>query len=372
MSLYDRIANLPLTIDGYDMEFLERNCAGDFARTSVVLSIQEPRPITSSFTRPSTRILLHGNGVTGYGEDVTYDAVDHHALVDSPTEFPFAGTYTFETFSAALEEIDLFPEREPEREASQAYRRWAVESAALDLALKQADTDLATALNREYKPVRFVVSTRLGEPPTIDRVATWLGFNPELEFKLDATSDWTANLITDLAVTDAVRIIDLKGQYKGTMVDQPSDLDLYRRIIDGFPDALIEDPVLTDETYSLFKGIKHRITWDAPIVSVTSIKRLPFTPDWLNIKPSRFGTVENLLETIEHCLNHDIQMYGGGQTELSVGRQHIHALASLFYPDAPNDIAPRAYNDPVPTPKLQASPLPPPSNPQGVEWQWAR
>lgn len=62
-------------------------------------------------------------------------------------------------------------------------------------------------------------------------------------------------------------------------------------------------------------------------------------------------------------------MYGGGQTELSVGRQHLHAFASLFYPNAPNDIAPSAYNDPEPMPGLPRNPLPPPTDPRGLEWQ---
>lgn len=368
MSLYDALADLPLVIDGYSLEFRERPCAGDFARVSVLLGVQEATPSDPGFTRPCTRITLSGKGVTGMGEDVTYDVADHQALLTAPTELPLAGTYSLASFSKALPEIDLFPTAEPAREASRAYRRWAVESAALDLALKQADTDLPTVLARAYEPVRFLVSTRLGDPPTADRVTRWLDINPELEFKLDATSAWTAELIDALVATDAVRIIDLKGQYRGTMVDQSADPALYRRILEAFPEALIEDPILTDETRPLFAGHEHRLSWDAPITDVTSIQDLPFTPDWLNLKPSRCGTLENLFEVIEYCLDTGIRMYGGGQTELSVGRQHLHALASLFYPDAPNDIAPRRYNDPEPKSGLPTSPLSPPTQPHGFEW----
>ena len=39
-----------------------------------------------------------------------------------------------------------------------------------------------------------------------------------------------------------------------------------------------------------------------------------------------------------------MELYGGGQFELSVGRDHIQALASLFYPDGPNDVAPRDFH----------------------------
>lgn len=369
MDLYNKVEDLPLCIDSLDYTFREQNCTGDFARASVVLGVQDADPGTPEFTRSCTQIALRGDGATGYGEDVTYDEVDHHALIDSSTDLPLTGEYTINTFSAALDGIDLFPKRTPERKTSRHYRRWAFESAALDLALNQAETDLATILGREYDPVRFVVSNRLGDPPTFDRVDTWLELNPDLEFKLDITSAWTDQLIKELAETDAVRILDFKGQYKGTMVDQPSDPDLYQRLIERFPDVLIEDPVLTDETRTLFKGIEQRVTWDAPITSVESIKELPFEPDWLNIKPSRFGTIESLFETIEYCFDHDIRMYGGGQTELGVGRQHIHALASLFYPSSPNDIAPRPYNHPEPAPGLPESPLSPPSDPHGLEWR---
>jgi hypothetical protein len=50
-------------------------------------------------------------------------------------------------------------------------------------------------------------------------------------------------------------------------------------------------------------------------------------------------------------------MYAGGQFELGVGRAQIQALASLFYPDGPNDCAPAAYNAPEPSAGLPASPL---------------
>jgi hypothetical protein len=40
-----------------------------------------------------------------------------------------------------------------------------------------------------------------------------------------------------------------------------------------------------------------------------------------------------------------------------VGRDQIQHLASLFHPDAPNDVAPGAYNDPQPRAGLPVSPL---------------
>ena len=366
-SLYDAVRDLPVKIGGYDVDFRTRFCAGDYARVSVILCLHDAEPGQHGVTRPCTRFSVHGDGATGVGEDVTYEIEYHRVLSDRPIELPPPGSYTVDSFSAALDEVDLFPGVEPGREASRSYRRWALESAVLDLALKQAETDLATVLGREYDPVRFLVSTRLGDSPTLDRVNRWLEVDPETEFKLDATSAWTPELIDELIATDAVRIIDLKGHYKNTDVDQPADTALYRQIIETF-DTLIEDPRLTDETLPLFEGHEYRITWDAPITDIASIEALPFVPEWINMKPSRFESIENLFETIGYCLNNGIGMYGGGQTELSVGRQHLHALASLFYPDAPNDIAPCAYNDPDQVPGLPKSPLSPPSDPLGLEW----
>ena len=72
------------------------------------------------------------------------------------------------------------------------------------------------------------------------------------------------------------------------------------------------------------------------------------------------GPVPSLLECIEQCEARGITMYGGGQFELGPGRRQIQRLASLFYADGPNDIAPSAYNEGPARPGLPQSPLPPP------------
>jgi L-alanine-DL-glutamate epimerase-like enolase superfamily enzyme len=347
---YDQIAGLDLQIDGYGFERRERDTSSDFRRRTTVVS-------------------LHGDGETGRGEDVTYESEDHETFEGSP-KFPFTGTYTCEEFSAHVGDIDLFAGAEPSRPVFRNYRRWAVESAALDLALKQAGTNLAAQLDRAYDPVRFVASTRLGEPPTADRVRELLEHNPDIEFKLDPTPEWSEELIEELVATEAVRILDLKGLYEGTEVDQEPDPDLYERLIEAFPSAVIEDPALTESTRPLFDGEKERVSWDYPIHGVEDVEALPWEPSWLNIKPSRFGSVASLLETVEYCHEREIRLYGGGQFELDVGRQHLHALASLFYPDGPNDVAPRVYNDPEVTENLPQSPLTPPAEPRGLEWEY--
>jgi len=71
-------------------------------------------------------------GEEGIGEDVTYTADDH----PPPGDLPLAGSHTLDTYSRLLDGLELFP-RKPEMDASSDYRRWAFESAALDLALRQ-------------------------------------------------------------------------------------------------------------------------------------------------------------------------------------------------------------------------------------------
>lgn len=351
--LYDRIADLPLVVDGSHRTIHESDT-------------------TSGFVRTTTVFTLAGNGHAGRGEDVTYDTGDHDAL--EGVEFDFTGTYTFAEFSSMLGDVDLFPAREPERETGYPYRRWAVESAALDLALKQADTNFATVLGLEQHPTQFVVSTRLPEPdgggtPSRDRVEALLSAHPDTELKLDPTSAWDQDTLKALAATGTVRILDLKGQYQGTIVDQEPNPDLYRRVTESFPDAIVEDPALTDETEAVLGREEKRISWDAPITGVESVENLPFEPSWLNIKPSRFGTVKSVLDTAEYALERDIQLYGGGQFELDVGREHIQTLASILYPNGPNDVAPRAYNRPDgDLTAAPASPLSPSPDPSGLSF----
>jgi hypothetical protein len=342
---YSRLADLPLSVESVGVDRRERDTS-------------------SGFTRATSVISLSGDDAVGRGEDVTYDAAEHDPRRWADLDLSLAGEYTLDTFSTALAERELFPDP-PDRGDFRHYRRWGFESAALDLALRQAGTTLGERLDRSYDPVRFVVSTRLrgvesDEPPTADRIHRLLERRPALTFKLDPTPDWSPALLEDLAATGAVRTLDLKSRYEGTEVDTPQDPDLYERLVAAFPESIFEDPALTDETRPLLDGHEERIAWDAPITGVDSVEALPFEPAWLNIKPSRFGTVERLLDTVEYCRRRGIELYGGGQFELGAGRRQIQALASLFYPEGPNDVAPMVYNDPDPGGERPASPLSPP------------
>jgi L-alanine-DL-glutamate epimerase-like enolase superfamily enzyme len=349
VSTYDLIADLPLEVEDYALEALERD-------------------VSSAFTRLSTVIHLRGGGEEGVGEDVTYDGLDHVAFQDAGPTLPLAGSFTTRTFADHLETLDLFP-AEPVRDVSRLYRRWAFESAALDLALRQAGQPLHEVLGREPRPVTFVVSLRLGEPATLAPITQRLELYPLLRFKLDPTASWTPELIRDLALSGAVDSVDLKGAYRGTVVDNPADPVLYRRVAEGFPEAWIEDPDLeSPEAADALADAHDRITWDAPIHSVVDVERLPFRPKMVNVKPSRFGAIRELFRAYDYLAEHGVGAYGGGQFELGPGRGHIQYLASLFHPDTPNDVAPGGYNAPEPGPGLPLSPLEPVPSAVGFRW----
>src|SRR4029079_8247000 len=199
-------------------------------------------------------------------------------------------------------------------------------------------------------PVNFVVSGSLGEPPTLDKVKGILAHHPEIRFKLDARPDWTNETFAELVALGVVDSIDLKGAYEGTPVDNPPNPTLYARVVQEFPDAWIEDPALTPETEPVLEPARDRITWDAIIHSVSDIEGLPFAPQTVNVKPSRFGSLEALCAAYDYCDEHGIGAYGGGQFELGPGRGQIQYLASLFHPDGANDVAPAGFNHPRPAP----------------------
>jgi len=348
MSTYDLVADLPVHVEGYDLEGLVQN-------------------VSSDFERKTTIIRLRGAGEEGRGEDVVYDAVDHEIAQKAGPVLALAGDWTVRSFSEHLAGLALFPEPQ-QRDVSQLYRVWAYESAALDLALRQAGEPLHAVLGREPQPLTFVVSLRLGEPPAIEPVTRRMQHYPTLRFKLDPTPSWDAEVIDGLVRTGAVDSLDFKGLYEGTPVDNPADPEFYLRVIDAFPEAWIEDPKLTPEVDAALEPHRDRITWDANIHSIADIEGLPFAPRMVNLKPSRLGGIKPLLDAYDYTAQRGIGAYGGGQFELGVGRGQIQYLASIFHPDTPNDTSPSGFHVVEPPPGLPASPLAPVPSATGFRW----
>jgi hypothetical protein len=341
MGTYDRIASLPVLIDDVAYE-------------------RQSQAVSSGFERVSTAIVMRGGGHEGRGEDICYAAGDHD-LLPAAGSLGIPGTHTIASASAHLDGLELFT-AEASTDASYDYRRWAFESALLDLALRQAGAALGEVVGREPAPLRFVVSTR-------EDIRAWLAVAPDLEFKVDPIpGEWDEAHMDALAATGRVRVCDLKAHYVGTPVDTVPDAAFHKLIAERFPEAVIEDPSFAPDCLAALSGAVDRLSFDAPIHSLADVDALPVRVQHLNIKPSRFGPLSRLFECIDACLERGIELYGGGQFELGVGRGQVQEIASLFYPHTPNDVAPPAYNAPAPVAGLRQSPLSPPPRRAGFGW----
>ncbi|HET8758572.1 MAG TPA: hypothetical protein VFM58_21305 [Solirubrobacteraceae bacterium] len=312
--------------------------------------------VAYGFERVTTVVHLHGGGAEGIGEDVSpYETEDDTLHVLAP-DLPLTGEWTLGALCERLREIDQWPVA-PRYDMARRWRHWAFESAALDLALGQAGRPLHELVGREPRPLRFVNSLGLGDPPTFDPIRRRLEVHPDLRFKLDVTAAWSPELMREVAATGAVEIVDFKGQYGLELPEKPALLRMYERALETFPDARLEDAHDLPEVTGMLESVGDRISYDAPITTVESLDATPLAPTAVNIKPCRVGDLRALLDVYAACDARGLVMYGGGMGELGVGRGQIQLLASLFHPDGPNDVAPGGYNLDTPAPDLPSSPL---------------
>ena len=221
-SLWPRLAELPLVIE-----------ACEYDRLHAVLAYE--------FERITTHVRLVGAGADGLGEDVSVFREDGTTLHETRPSLPLEGEWTLAGFCDHLATLELWPEP-PEWDVALRFRNWAFESAALDLALRQAGRSLHDVLGLEPQPVRFVNSLGLGKEPSIEPVRRRLARSPGVRFKLDAEATWAPALVDEVAATGAVDTIDFKGHY-GFEVEDPEALGaLYDHVLAAFPDAYLEDP----------------------------------------------------------------------------------------------------------------------------------
>src|SRR4051794_30552098 len=347
-SLWPRLAGLPLVIE-----------ACEYDRLHAVLAHE--------FERITTHVRLAGEGTDGLGEDVSVYREDGTALHEARPVLGLEGEWTLAGFCDHLATLELWPEP-PEWEVALLFRNWAFESAALDLALRQAGRPLHDVLGLEPQPVRFVNSLGLGKEPSIEPVQRRLARPPRVRFKLDAEATWSPELVDEVAATGAVDTIDFKGHY-GFEVEDPEALAaLYDHVLAAFPDAYLEDPHDLPEIAQRLADHLDRVSYDSPIRSAENIGATPLAARVVNVKPSRIGSLRALLEVYARCARERRPMYGGGMGELAVGRGQIELLASLFHADAPNDVAPSAYNEDEPSGGLPSSPLAPRPAATGFRW----
>ncbi len=348
-SLWPRLAGLALVIETCEYERLHAAFPDEFERVT-------------------THVRLRGAGTDGLGEDVSAYLEDGTTLHETQPSLPLEGEWTLAGFCEHLATLKLWPQP-PEWDGAVHLRHWAFESAALDLALRQAGHPLHEVLGLEPQPVRFVNSLGLGEAPSIEPLRRRLARSPEVRFKLDAETTWGRALVDEVAATGAVDTIDFKGHY-GIEVKDPAALPaLYDDLLAAFPHAYLEDPHDLPEIAERLGDHLDRVSYDAPIRSAENIGATPLAARVVNVKPSRIGSLRALFEVYARCARERRPMYGGGMGEIGVGRGQIELLAALFHADAPNDVAPSAYNEDDPSGALPASPLAP--RPAATGFRWA-
>jgi L-alanine-DL-glutamate epimerase-like enolase superfamily enzyme len=348
-SLWPRLAELPLVVESCEYDRLDSVLAHDFQRVT-------------------THLRLVGAGADGLGEDVSVHVEDGTSLHETQPTLRLEGEWTLAGFCDHVAELELWPQP-PEWDGARLWRRWAFESAALDLALRQAGRPLHDVLGLEPRPVRFVNSLGLSEDPSIEPLRRRLARSPGVRFKLDAEATWAPALVDEVAATGAVDTIDFKGQYGFEVKDPEALAALYDHVLAAFPDAYLEDPHDQPEIAQRLGDHLERVSYDAPIRRAEDIGATPLAARVVNVKPSRIGSVSALFEVYARCVREQRPMYGGGMGELGVGRGQVELLASLFHPDAPNDVAPSAYNQDDPTGDLPSSPLAP--RPAAMGFRWA-
>jgi hypothetical protein len=172
-----------------------------------------------------------------------------------------------------------------------------------------------------------------------------------------------------LGDTGAVDTIDFKGHYDLEVKDPEALGALHDHVLAAFPDAYLEDPHDLPEIEQRLSDRLERVSYDAPIRDADDIGATPLAARVVNVKPSRIGSLRELFEVYARCARDQRPMYGGGMAELGVGRGQIQLLAALFHADAPNDVAPSAYNEDDRPGDLPASPLTP--RPEATGFRWA-
>ena len=260
-------------------------------------------------SRPTSEVRIG----EGRGECVAWTPEAHKAFCARLGSVPRGRWARLDAWTAAMRS-----------EFADPYECAALEAAAIDLALRQARTNLFGLMDVAPRPVRYVVSFEKVADP-VERV---LGEARSVELKLDADPAWDDGIYEALASLGRVALLDFK--LSGTA---PQHERAHRAV----PQALIEDP---GGRGPWSPSLWRRLSFDAAVTSTSAIDSLPTRPAAVNVKPARMGGVLEALACLTRCRQAKIAAYLGGMFEVGVGRRQLRVLAAIACPDGPNDIAP--------------------------------
>jgi L-alanine-DL-glutamate epimerase-like enolase superfamily enzyme len=253
--------------------------------------------------RPSTVLEVSGDGQAGFGEHVAFSDEEQQAFVHGVEGLLVAA-------SGRVAEIV--------RPSGPSMQRAALESAVIDLAMRQAGLGLRELCGLAEGRLRWVSSFAACLDPAA-RARALAG-----EVKVDVDPRWDEAAMEALA-GESVAILDFKEG--GTPA-------LATRLSAAFPTAIFEDPPLG--------GAHARVARDRSLVSATEVQAAVGRGEAINVKVPRLGGVLAALEALALAREGGVLAYFGGMFEVSPGREQARQLAALFCADAPNDLAPLA------------------------------
>ena len=303
--LVDRLSALPVAIDGLRVE-----------RGALVVEGYYDE------ARPTGFAVLRGHGLTGRGECVAWTPAEQAE------------------FAAACDRLDL-PRRSTvgetagllARDLDDPYHRAAVEGAAIDLALRQANTNPFALAGLPARPVAFCRSIGVADDPQAAIVPVLEG-DPDARIKIDVPDEgWPPTAWEILADTGRIVVLDFK---------RGSDLDQVRLAHAAMPRAWLEDPPVEAVTLDPRGSWRERVALDGYVLAAVDLDDPEIPPAAVNVKAPRLGGWIEALRCLEECRHRGLHAYVGGMFEIGPGRLQARVLASLFTADAWNDVAPIA------------------------------
>ena len=254
-------------------------------------------------------------------------------------------------------------------EASRDYRRWAFESAALDLALRQAGRSLAEAVGREARPVTFVSSMRLGEP-AFDRPVAPLArdvSNAAVQARPDerlgrradrrARGDRAPSTPSTSRGSTRARSSTSRRTRRSTGVSPRRSRRLDRGPGGHRRDAA--DPGAACRSDHLGRADPLR----------RGHRGAPWPPRTINIKPSRFGSVRRLFDAYDYCATSGMPRTAAASGSSARAAGTSSTSLRCFTPTRRTTSPPAATTPAEPPPGLPESPLEPSPDSTGFRWR---
>lgn len=271
-------------------------------------------------TRPTGFAVLLGRGVAGRGECVAWTSAEQSEFAAACDRLALPSDINLGELSALLSE-DL----------DDPYHRAAVEGAAIDLALRQSETNPFALARAPARPVTFCRSIGTDDEP-LAALAAVLARDPAARIKIDVpAAGWATQVWEALAATRRVVVLDFK---------RGADPDQVRLAHAAMPDAWLEDPPAEAVTLDPRGGWRERVALDGYVLAAVDLDDPEIPPAAINVKAPRVGGWIEALRCLEECRRQGLHAYVGGMFEVGPGRRQSGVLASLYTPEAWNDVAP--------------------------------